>query len=142
ILNGFVMGLLYALVALGFHFIYRGTGVFHLAHGAVYTTAAYAFIGWYSLLERLIGTSNSIQIPIALVVALLSAALLACALERFVYWPLYRKKAPRLIGFVASLGIYISLINLLAMLFGDQTRVLLSATDTAFRWGSFTLTKL
>jgi branched-chain amino acid transport system permease protein len=39
--NGLCSGALYAIVALGFGLIYRATGVFHFAYGALCTIAAY-----------------------------------------------------------------------------------------------------
>ena len=56
--SGFSQGALYGLVGLGFGLIYFSTRIFHLAHGAVYVTAAYSALlsvtlwGWSFSLER------------------------------------------------------------------------------------------
>ena len=41
LLNGIIAGSIYALIALGFTFIYRTVNFFHFAHGVVYTAGAY-----------------------------------------------------------------------------------------------------
>lgn len=41
VINGFIAGSIYALIALGFTLIYRNVKFFHFAHGVVYTAGAY-----------------------------------------------------------------------------------------------------
>ena len=41
IINGIVVGSIYALIALGFTVIYRTVKFFHFAHGVIYAVGAY-----------------------------------------------------------------------------------------------------
>ena len=41
LVNGFIAGSIYALIALGFAVIYRTVKFFHFAHGVVYAAGSY-----------------------------------------------------------------------------------------------------
>ena len=43
LINGLQVGALYALIAVGFSLIFGATKIFHFAHGATFTIAAYIF---------------------------------------------------------------------------------------------------
>lgn len=123
IFNSVVSGLLLALVALGFSLIFNTTKVFHLAHGAVYVCGAY-FFWWLS------GMGFSIWIALALTI--LFTALLAVLLEGLIYRPLYNKKSGQAITLISSMGAYLFLINLLALLFGNDSIILQHNLGSSF----------
>ena len=53
LINGIANGAVYALMAVGFAIVFNATHVFHLAHGAVLTFAAYCFyLLWRSRRRR------------------------------------------------------------------------------------------
>ena len=110
--NSLVLGVLIALVAIGFNIIFGVTKVFHIAHGAVYVSGAYVF--WWFLECGF----NVIFVLAALVIV---TSFLAVVIERLVYQPLYKKKSSQAITLISSMGVYIFLTNLLALLFGNQT---------------------
>jgi len=43
VINGLQLGAIYALTAVGFSLIFGATKIFHVAHGAAFTIAAYLF---------------------------------------------------------------------------------------------------
>ena len=43
IINGFIIGILYSLLAIGFALVYNTTKLFHIAAAAIYVFAAYMF---------------------------------------------------------------------------------------------------
>lgn len=131
--NGLVNGCLYALMAVGFGLIYNTTRVFHIAYGATYTAAAYLC---FLFLVKL-----SWSYPIAIGAALLSTLLLGVLIELFVYAPLARKNASLLVSLLSSLGLYIAIVNLIALLFGNETQVLRPGADVTYKWGPIILTQ-
>jgi len=139
LVNGLVIGLLYALVALGFSLVYSGTRIFNLAHGAIYTSAAYIF-----LVATRVGSNPSgpLAVIAPILITFLSLCILAAAVEFCVYRPLYRKKAPPLIAFISSIGLYIVAVNLLAWIFGNETRILRSGIESPILLGPVVITKI
>jgi len=124
IINGLVTGLLFSLVALGFSLIYSGTRVFHIAHGAIYTAAPYLLIALTPVTSVVFGRLGALSSVAAIILSLISICLLVISFELFVYKPLFQRNAPPLVSFISSLGLYIVVVNLIALLFGNETKIL------------------
>src|SRR5215475_1446825 len=77
--GGLLAGVLYSLVALGFVLIFKASGVFNFAQGAMVFFAALTFV---SLLER------GVNIWLALVITLAVMVVLGLATEKVVLRPL------------------------------------------------------
>ncbi len=119
--NSIVSGLLLALVAVGFNLIFNTTKVFHLAHGAVYVSGSYIFM----MLLNYFGKEQSISFwIISMLFCFLVVILLSCLIEWLVYYPLARKNSGQAITLISSMGVYIFLVNLIAMNFGNETKFL------------------
>lgn len=114
LVNGLVLGGIYAMVAIGFSIIFTTTRTFHFAHGAIYLWVGYAI---YFITETL-RWSLWLALPISAVVAVG----LGVGIERFVYRPLRARGATSLAIFVAALGLLIFLQNLIAAIFGSQAQ--------------------
>ena len=132
--NGLVNGCLYAVMALGFALIYNTTRIFHIAQGAVYTAAAY--LCYLFLIQLRWPLTLSIGVALAL-----TGFLGACA-EWFVYAPLERRKASLLVALLSSLGLYIVMINLIALFFGNETKILRPGVEATYHIGSVVLTRI
>jgi len=132
--NGLVNGCLLAMTAFGFALIYNTTRIFHIAHGAIYTASAYLC---YIFLVKL-GWNNLLSIFLSLILT----ALMGVITELFVYAPLERRRASLSVALISSLGLYIVLVNLIAMLFGNETKVLRQNVATTFYFGPVILTHL
>jgi branched-chain amino acid transport system permease protein len=118
VLNGIISGSIYALVALGFTIIYRTVRFFHFAHGVVYAAGAYLA---YSVLRLSFSESNSPTILILAVLGgVIGAGILGVLIDRLVYKPLRKKKAPNLVFLLASFGVFIFIQNLIQLIFGAQ----------------------
>lgn len=134
IINGVCKGSVYALVALGFGLIYSTTGIFHIAHGLIYTLAAYGlFLG-------LISIGGPLWAAILLGLAL--AAIAAVIVETQVYRPLDRKKASPAILMISSFGVYIIGVNLIAMVFGNEAKILRPGVEDTFQFADVILTRI
>ena len=94
LIGGLLAGTMYSLVAIGFVLIYKASGVFNFAQGAILLFAALLFV---TLLEA--------GLPFALALVLTVAALVALAvlIERLVLRPLTHRSPMTL--FMATLGL-------------------------------------
>lgn len=132
--NGLVAGCLYALVALGFALIYNTTRIFHIAHGALYTSSAYSLYVFLVLLRW--------PLPLAFGATLVLSALLGMAVELTVYAPLVKKGTSTLTALLSSLGLYIALVNTIALIFGNETKVLRPGVEKTYHIGPVLLTRI
>lgn len=110
LVNGFQVGALYALIAVGFSLIFGSTKVFHFAHGATFTIAAYVFYEVFVIMggHWLLGT----------LAASVAAVVFGVLLDRLVYEPIRRSNGSFFTLFVASFGVGIVVQNLIGIVFG------------------------
>lgn len=116
LVNGLVMGAIYALVALGFALVYNTTRIFHIAYSVLYVFAPYMILTFY----RNMGTPFYLAFPIAILLTILLSVLM----ELLIYRPLSRKKSSSTVVLISSIGIMIVFINLIAMFYGNETKIL------------------
>ncbi|QQS36984.1 MAG: branched-chain amino acid ABC transporter permease [Ignavibacteriales bacterium] len=114
IINILFLTFIYILFSLSFNIIYENTKFFHFAHAVIFTSSAY----FTFLFIQILGWSFFVAIPTAII----SACLVGCMTEWFIYKPLRKKKSSSIILLLASLGIYIVLQNLISLFFGDDTK--------------------
>jgi branched-chain amino acid transport system permease protein len=107
--GGLLAGVMYALVALGFVLIYKASGVFNFAQGAMVFFAALTFV---SLVER------GWNFWLALAVTLAVMVLLGLATERVVLRPLVNQ--PQITLFMATIGLTFVLEGLSQLIWGSQ----------------------
>jgi branched-chain amino acid transport system permease protein len=74
------------------------------------------------------------------ILALLFTAGLSVFTEISVYRPLYRKKSSLNTAMIASIGIMTILINVIALLFGNETKVLDNSIQRVFSFGEIIIT--
>lgn len=110
LINGVQVGALYALIAVGFSLIFGSTKIFHFAHGATFTIAAYIFYYLYSILE--------LHWVVGVLAATAAVVVFGVVLDRWVYAPIQRHEGSFFTVFVASLGTGIIVQNLIGMIFG------------------------
>lgn len=122
IFNGLIAASSIALIALSFAVIYRPTGFFHFAHGAIIACGAYAAYALHALAG--VGLWHAVAGAIA------TSAMLGVGLEIGVYRPLRRRGATGLVLLLASLGLYVVLQNVISLVFGDDTKSLRSGKIT------------
>ena len=115
LLNSIVSGLLLSLVAIGFTYIFHVTKVFHLAHGGIYVSGAFA-CSWV-----LTKTNNCF---FALAFSILAVAVLIYLIEKSTYLPLTKKPSNQSISLIASMGLHVVIVNILAMLFVNENKII------------------
>lgn len=130
--NGLVQGCIYSMVAMGFALVYNTTRVFHVAHGAVFTFGAYAFYALSSV-------ASWPPVPAA-GIAVIGSALLGALIERAVYAPLERNGEAALPALLSSLGIYVLVVSLIALVFGNESIYLAPGISNTIEVGGVRLT--
>ncbi|MCD4680970.1 MAG: branched-chain amino acid ABC transporter permease [Bacteroidales bacterium] len=124
LINSIVSGLLLMLVAYGFSLIFRTNKVFHIAHGGVYVASVYFLIFIHSYCQNLFILHEILLWGISIILTILFVSLLALLIELLVYRPLYKKQASEIISLITSLGLYIVIVNMIALLFGNETQMI------------------
>jgi len=106
VIDGLILGFMYALIALGYTMVYGVLEFINFAHSEVFITGA--FVGVEILLAlKAAGLLESIPWVLVLLLALLGgmvvSGLLAFSVERVAYRPL--RQAPRLIPLISAIGV-------------------------------------
>ena len=117
--GGLMTGMLYSLVALGFVLIFKASGVFNFAQGAMVLFAALAMARFAEWFPQLLGFDNKIVANVlAFVGAMLAMVALAWLIERLVLGKLVNQEGITLL--MATLGITYFLDGFGQTLFGSS----------------------
>ena len=119
LLGGLMAGMLYSLVALGFVLIYKASGVFNFAQGAMVLFAALAMARFSEWIPSVLGINNPV---IASILAFIGAGIVmfavAWVIERLVLRHLVNQEGTTLL--MATLGITYFLEGLGQSIFGSS----------------------
>ena len=119
LLNGLMAGMLYSLVALGFVLIYKASGVFNFAQGAMVLFAALAMARFAEWLPQVTGLTQPVLVNlIAFVLAGGVMFIVAWLIERLVLRRLVNQEGTTLL--MATLGIAYFLEGLGQSIFGND----------------------
>ncbi len=117
LINGLVLGSIYALVALGYTMVYGILGLINFAHGDITMVGALVAL---SVMQMLAGAGLA---PIVVILVAMGAAALICvaigvSVERVAYRPL--RRAPRLAPLITAIGVSILIQYSAALVWGKQ----------------------
>ena len=115
IINGLVLGSIYALVALGYTMVYGIMGLINFAHGEVVMIGAMVALMMIKLMADS-GLPTSLIVVIALAVAALACMVVGYTIERVAYRPL--RHAPKLAPLITAIGVSIVLQHLAMLIWG------------------------
>ena len=132
IANGLIAGLTIVVLALAFVVVYLPTRVFHLALGGVY--AIVPFIAWSCLQAGWPGY-------LAIIVAILTGVSISLACELLNHAPLESKQASWGAHLVSSLGIYIIIVQIVALIWGEESKFFRTGVDVIISIGSIRFTQ-
>jgi branched-chain amino acid transport system permease protein len=114
IINGLVLGSMYALVALGYTMVYGIIGLINFAHGEVLMVGAltsWTIIGWMK--DAMPGAPGWLILLISLIIACIVAGVLNLIIEKVAYRPL--RNSPKLAPLITAIGMSL-LLQTLAMI--------------------------
>jgi len=112
LVNGVMLGAVYALIAIGYTLIFGVLGMLHLAHGEVFMVGA--FVG------LLVATTYSGNVILALAAAMLATGLLGVLIERVAFRPL--RGAHHLAPLATTIGAGIALQETARWYFGPEQK--------------------
>ncbi|WP_050461646.1 branched-chain amino acid ABC transporter permease [Herbaspirillum autotrophicum] len=117
IINGLVLGSMYALIALGYTMVYGVLNLINFAHGDVLMIGAMAGLSILKLVQHLAPELPGIvKLIIAIVGAIPVCVIISLIIERVAYRPL--RNAPRLAPLITAIGVSILLQTLAMMIWG------------------------
>jgi branched-chain amino acid transport system permease protein len=116
IINGLILGSMYALIALGYTMVYGIINLINFAHGDVLMIGA--LTSWaiiVNMKEALPGWPGWLILAIALVISCVVTSVLNFAIEKVAYRPL--RNSPRLAPLITAIGMSILLQTLAMIIF-------------------------
>lgn len=118
LVNGLTIGMIYALIALGYTMVYGIAQLINFAHGEIFMVGAYIGLLIHSILNP-ISNSSWMFIPVFSLTMMLTA-LIGYGIERFAYRPL--REAPRLAPLITAIGISFILQNAVMLIAGPSDK--------------------
>lgn len=118
IVNGLTIGMIYALIALGYTMVYGIAQLINFAHGEVFMVGAYLGLLGYALLGQA-EAAAWLVIPV-FIFSMLGTALIGYVIEKFAYRPL--REAPRLAVLIVAIGISFLLQNAVMLIAGPSDK--------------------
>ncbi|MDQ0222195.1 branched-chain amino acid ABC transporter permease [Streptococcus moroccensis] len=120
LVNGLILGSVYALLALGYTMVYGIIKLINFAHGDIYMMGA--FIGYFLI--------NQFQMNffLALILAMVGAAALGVTIEFLAYRPL--RQSTRIAALITAIGVSFFLEYTMVYFFGANTRAFPQAIKT------------
>ena len=105
ILDGIVLGFMYALVALGYTMVYGVLEFINFAHSEIFVLGAFVGVEVFLLLQSAgyLGTLHPVMVlSLVIVTSMVISGVAAMALERIAYRPLLG--GPRLVALISAIG--------------------------------------
>ncbi|CQR24756.1 branched chain amino acid ABC transporter permease [Streptococcus varani] len=120
LVNGLILGSVYALIALGYTMVYGIIKLINFAHGDLYMMGA--FIGYYLI------NSFHLNFFIALILTMVLTACLGVLIEFLAYRPL--RNSTKIAALITAIGVSFFLEYGMVYLFGANTRAFPQALET------------
>jgi branched-chain amino acid transport system permease protein len=117
LINGLVLGSIYALVALGYTMVYGILGLINFAHGDIVMIGALVTLAVAQALAAT-GMPPPLVLALSLAAATIVCVALGVTIERVAYRPL--RRAPRLAPLITAIGVSILLQYSAALIWGKQ----------------------
>lgn len=132
VVNGLISGAVFAVLALGFSAVYLPCRVFHIALGGIYALTPFVAMtilraggGW----------------PLALIGSAGLAVVIGLLCELLNHRRLEHRQASSGAQLIASLGVFIILVQVVAITWGNETQILRAGVDRTFAIGGLILTR-
>ncbi len=110
LVNGFTLGLIYALIAVGYTMVYGVIELINFAHGEVYMFGAFLCMMFLTVFGA--------PLIVAVLLSMACCALMGVVLDVVAYRPL--RSAPRLAALITAIGMSIFLQNLAMIIWGSR----------------------
>lgn len=113
IINGLVLGMAYALIAVGYSLVFGILRLINFAHGSIYAFGAYMVYFFVSLKLGLLP---------AIIAAIILSGILALLLDKITLEPLRKKESPPIANLITTVGVSFIIQNFLSVeyIFGSE----------------------
>ncbi|WP_367370778.1 branched-chain amino acid ABC transporter permease [Leuconostoc carnosum] len=133
LINGVILGSVYALLALGYTMIYGIIKLINFAHGDVYMLGAY--FGYFFIRVM------HLNLFIALILSMAICSVLGMLIEFIAYRPL--RHSPRIAVLISALGVSFFLQNGMSYLYGSDKRAFPQAIETTqYHFGALQISNI
>ena len=133
LVNGIILGSIYALLALGYTMVYGIIKLINFAHGDIYMIGA--FVGYYAI------NSLKMNFWIALVFSMIVCAILGVVIEFLAYRPL--RNSTRISALITAIGVSFFLEYIMVYFVGADTRSFpQSIKEHTYHLGSISVTNV
>ncbi len=132
VLNGLISGLAIALLAVAFQMVYLPTRVFFVGLAGLYSLAPYIYLAG----QEAFGCWD-----VSVMFSLAGVVTLSLLFEWANHAPLSRKGASDDAHLISSLGLYIVLVQVVAMIWGNDTKTLRTGLDSTVQFAGSVLTQ-
>ncbi|HUN90767.1 MAG TPA: branched-chain amino acid ABC transporter permease [Burkholderiaceae bacterium] len=144
VLNGLVLGSVYALIALGYTMVYGILNLINFAHGDVLMIGALTALSTVEVLQRLFpGAPGPLLMVAGMATAIPVCIVVSLLIERIAYRPL--RNAPRLAPLITAIGVSIILQTVAMIVWGRNYRTfpgLLPSDPVPVFGATITITKI
>lgn len=120
LVNGLILGSVYALLALGYTMVYGIIKLINFAHGDIYMMGA--FMGYFLI------NAFKLNFFLALVLAMAGSAILGVTIEFLAYRPL--RQSTRIAALITAIGVSFFLQYVMVYFFSPNTRAFPQAIET------------
>ena len=112
-LNGIALGMVYALVAVGYSLVFGILRLINFSHGSVYTFGAH-MVAMYVAAE--------FGIVFGLLCGILTTAVLGVSIDKIALEPLRKKNAIPIASLITTIGVSYVISNMLMVIFGSEKK--------------------
>ena len=126
LLNGLDLGMVYALVAIGYSLVFGILDLINFAHGATYAFGA--ILTWY------LTSAAKMNVVLACLISILATGVLGILLEYFGLRPLRKKHSSAITALITTIGLSYIIENCLTIAFGSQAQRFQLNLDFASFW--------
>lgn len=107
LVQGFLQGGIYALIAIGLTLVYGLLRILHVAHAGLYTLGGYIAV---------LVTNATGSFTLGIIVSMISVGLMGMMIYRLLYQPILEK--PPFVALIASIGLFIAMEEIYRIIFG------------------------
>lgn len=123
LINGLTIGMVYALIALGYTMVYGIINLINFAHGEIFMVGAYLAWSLFTI-TAFAGEARGIALLFLIlagfIVGMAGCGILGMVIERVAYRPL--RNAPRLAPLITAIGVSFFLQNAVMLLYGASDK--------------------
>ena len=123
VINGFTLGSIYGLIAIGYTMVYGIIGMINFAHGDIFMIGAFMALIVFMLVSPILGTGAAaiaLTIMLMIIVAMVLTSLWNWSIERIAYRPL--RGSFRLAPLITAIGMSIALSNFVQVAQGPRNK--------------------